>query len=100
MQLKALAQQESTGAFRWSNGILIEALQRGDWLLVDNVNFCNPAVLDRLNGLLEPGGFLVLSEKGVCGAALECVHPHPNFRLIFTMDPKHGEISRAMRYGR
>ncbi len=85
------------GSFRWCDGVLIDALRHGHWLLIDNVNFCNPAVLDRLNGLLEPNGVLVLGEKGVVRDGLEIVSPHPNFRLIFTMDPKRGEISRAMR---
>ena len=86
-----------SGTFRWTNGILIDALTQGWWLLIDNVNFCNPAVLDRLNGLLEPNGVLYLSEKGVVNGKVECVRPHANFRLFFTMDPKHGDISRAMR---
>ena len=25
------------------------------------------------------------------------ISPHPNFRIILTMDPKNGSISRAMR---
>ncbi|TSL47560.1 Midasin [Bagarius yarrelli] len=56
-----LAQMEdgwSHGGFEWLDGTLVQALQAGDWLLMDNVNFC---------------------------------------RLFLTMDPAHGEISRAMR---
>ena len=29
--------------------------------------------------------------------AIRVVHPHPNFRLFLTMNPRHGAISRAMR---
>jgi midasin len=95
--LSALDHATVAGAFRWSDGALIEAMRHGHWLLIDNVNFCNPAVLDRLNGLLEPGGMLVLGEKGVVNNAIEVIRPHPNFRLIFAMDPRRGEVSRAMR---
>ncbi|XP_060119521.1 midasin-like [Heteronotia binoei] len=85
------------GTFEWVDGMLIQALQSGDWLLLDNVNFCSPSVLDRLNALLEPGGVLTMSERGVIDGVTLTVTPHPNFRLFLTMDPLHGEISRAMR---
>lgn len=38
-----LAQMEdgwSHGGFEWLDGMLVQALQAGDWLLMDNVNFC------------------------------------------------------------
>lgn len=70
-------------------------MQEGNWLLIDNVNLCNPAVLDRLNALLEPNGVLTIGERGVDkdGKMIE-IKPHPDFRLFLTMDPKNGEISR------
>jgi hypothetical protein len=30
-------------------------------VLLENANLCNPAVLDRLNPLMEPGGNLLVS---------------------------------------
>ncbi|NXN90988.1 MDN1 protein, partial [Rhinopomastus cyanomelas] len=88
---------KSHGTFEWVDGMLVQALQSGDWLLMDNVNFCNPSVLDRLNALLEPGGVLTMSERGVIDGTIPTIAPHPNFRLFLSMDPVHGEISRAMR---
>uniref|UniRef100_A0A8D2KWR3 Midasin n=1 Tax=Varanus komodoensis TaxID=61221 RepID=A0A8D2KWR3_VARKO len=85
------------GTFEWVDGMLVQALQAGDWLLMDNVNFCSPSVLDRLNALLEPGGVLTMSERGVIDGVTPTITPHPNFRLFLSMDPAHGEISRAMR---
>ncbi|CAN8018551.1 unnamed protein product [Ixodes persulcatus] len=85
------------GRFEWRDSVLVTSLIRGDWLLLENVNLCSASVLDRLNGLLEPDGVLPLTEQGVVGEALRVVRPHPDFRLIMTMDPRHGEISRAMR---
>ncbi|CAB1342786.1 unnamed protein product [Coregonus sp. 'balchen'] len=87
----------SNGGFEWLDGMLVQALQAGDWLLMDNVNFCSPSVLDRLNALLEPGGCLTINERGVIDGTTPSITPHPNFRLFLTMDPVHGEISRAMR---
>ncbi|XP_030747857.1 midasin-like isoform X2 [Sitophilus oryzae] len=86
------------GRFEWVNSILVKCLQEGDWLLVDNVNLCSAAVLDRLNSLLEPRGVLTVSERGTDdNGSLYEVRPHKDFRIFFTMDPKNGEISRAMR---
>ena len=79
--------------FEWVDGVVVQALKKGHWLLIDNVNLCSASVLDRLNSLLEPGGTLLLTESGV-GTILT---PHPDFRIFFSMDPSHGEISRAMR---
>ncbi|XP_067097253.1 midasin [Osmerus mordax] len=87
----------TNGGFEWLDGMLVQALQAGDWLLMDNVNFCSPSVLDRLNALLEPGGCLTINERGVIDGTTPRITPHPNFRLFLTMDPAHGEISRAMR---
>uniref|UniRef100_A0AAZ3S0A1 Midasin n=1 Tax=Oncorhynchus tshawytscha TaxID=74940 RepID=A0AAZ3S0A1_ONCTS len=87
----------SNGGFEWLDGMLVQALQAGDWLLMDNVNFCSPSVLDRLNALLEPGGCLTINERGVIDGTTPSITPHPNFRLFLTMDPVHGAISRAMR---
>nr|XP_046228345.1 midasin isoform X2 [Scatophagus argus] len=95
-----LAQLEdgwTNGGFEWLDGMLVQALQAGDWLLMDNVNFCSASVLDRLNALLEPGGSLTINERGVIDGKTPKITPHPNFRLFLTMDPLHGELSRAMR---
>uniref|UniRef100_A0A8C9XGE6 Midasin AAA ATPase 1 n=1 Tax=Sander lucioperca TaxID=283035 RepID=A0A8C9XGE6_SANLU len=95
-----LAQLEdgwTNGGFEWLDGMLVQALQAGDWLLMDNVNFCSASVLDRLNALLEPGGSLTINERGVIDGKTPKISSHPNFRLFLTMDPVHGELSRAMR---
>uniref|UniRef100_A0A8D0DW25 Midasin n=1 Tax=Salvator merianae TaxID=96440 RepID=A0A8D0DW25_SALMN len=97
LQVAQFTNSNSHGTFEWVDGMLVQALQSGDWLLMDNVNFCSPSVLDRLNALLEPGGVLTMSERGVIDGITPTITPHPNFRLFLAMDPSHGEISRAMR---
>jgi midasin len=97
-QLDSPAGSSTAGRFEWVDGSLTRAIQQGSWVLLDNANLVNPTVLDRLNGLLEPHGVLQLDEAGGGGAAGgRVVVPHPNFRLILAYDPKHGEVSRAMR---
>lgn len=81
------------GKFEWVDSLLVKTMVEGSWLLLDNVNLTSAAVLDRLNGFLEPNGVLSIPERG----DMSEIAPHPNFRVFFTMDPKYGEISRAMR---
>ncbi len=85
------------GTFEWVDGTLLRALEEGSWVLMENVNFCNPSVLDRLNPLLEENGVLIINECGLVNGLPRVVKPHPNFRLFLSMDPKFGEVSRAMR---
>ncbi|KAI5928416.1 hypothetical protein F4810DRAFT_705356 [Camillea tinctor] len=83
--------------FEWLDGIIVQALQQGQWLVLDNANLCSASVLDRLNSLLEPDGFLIINEH--CGPDGEprIIKPHPDFRVFLTVDPRYGELSRAMR---
>lgn len=83
--------------FEWVDGILVKAMKQGKWMVLDNANLCSPAVLDRLNSLLEPKGFLSINEHRNPDGSTQIVKPHPHFRLFMTMDPRHGELSRAMR---
>ncbi|KAI8963544.1 midasin [Daldinia sp. FL1419] len=87
----------SNPKFEWLDGIIVQALQKGDWLVLDNANLCSASVLDRLNSLLEPGGYLIINEH--CGPNGEprIIKPHPDFRIFLTVDPRYGELSRAMR---
>ncbi|KAJ1018157.1 hypothetical protein NDA16_005023 [Ustilago loliicola] len=87
----------STGRFEWIDGPLLRALQEGHWLMLDNANLCSASVLDRLNSLFERDGSLVISERGVVDGKVPVVRPHPNFRVFMCLDPRHGELSRAMR---
>ncbi|EIE25917.1 hypothetical protein COCSUDRAFT_12734, partial [Coccomyxa subellipsoidea C-169] len=83
--------------FEWVDGALTRAIEEGRWVLLDNANMCSATVLDRLNPLLEPAGALLLNEAGTANGRPRVLQPHPNFRLILALDPKHGELSRAMR---
>ena len=90
--------RESTYArFEWVDGMLIDAIEQGRWLVLDNANLCSPSVLDRLNSLLEPNGCLIVNEHNGRDGRPKVVRPSPGFRLFLTMDPDHGELSRAMR---
>ncbi|TYZ63967.1 hypothetical protein PybrP1_004209 [[Pythium] brassicae (nom. inval.)] len=86
-----------SSSFEWVDGTLIQAMEKGEWILLDNVNFCSSSVLDRLNSLMETGGELLINECGVLNGKLRVVKPHRNFRIFLAMDAQYGEVSRAMR---
>jgi midasin len=83
--------------FQWIDGALIEALERGYWVVLENANLCSASVLDRLNSLLEPNGSLIISEQHGLDGQPRLIRPHKDFRIFLTMDPRHGELSPAMR---
>lgn len=83
--------------FHWVDGMLVKAVEQGDWLILDNANLCSSAVLDRLNSLLERGGSLAVNECAQEDGSPRLIKPHPQFRLFLTVNPKYGELSRAMR---
>lgn len=96
----ALSSAESAVAaarFEWVDGPLVQAMTNGDWLLIEDANLCSPSVLDRLNSLFETGGRLQLAERGPVNGEIQIIAPHPDFRLVMTLDPRNGELSRAMR---
>jgi cobaltochelatase CobS len=63
----------------WIDGALPYAMRHGLWLIVDELDFAEPAILSVLNSVLEHNGKLTLKEKGH-----EIVEPHPNFRIMAT----------------
>lgn len=66
----------------WQDGVLIDAMRNGYWLLLDEINAALPEILFVLHSLLDDDRFVVLAEnKG------EIVRPHKNFRVFATMNP-------------
>ncbi|KAG1362520.1 Midasin [Cocos nucifera] len=95
LQRKKLMQPSAN--FEWVAGDLIRAIDCGEWIVLDNANLCNPTVLDRINSLVEPDGSIIINECGLVDGKPVVLHAHPKFRMFLTVDPKHGEVSRAMR---
>lgn len=85
---------QSSMRFEWKDSVFVDAYLNGYWLLIEDVNLCSAAVLDRLNSCLESDGRLVVAERQNSYAPLE---PHTDFRVFLSMDARVGEISRAMR---
>ena len=66
----------------WEDGILTDAMQKGHWLLLDEINAALPEILFVLNSILDDDKCLILDDKGK-----EVVKPHPDFRLFAAMNP-------------
>ncbi|KAL6643149.1 hypothetical protein ACP70R_021330 [Stipagrostis hirtigluma subsp. patula] len=83
--------------FEWVAGDLIRAIECGEWIVLDNANFCNPTVLDRINSLVEQERSIVVNECGLVDGNPLVLKAHPKFRMFLTVNAKYGEVSRAMR---
>jgi len=85
--------------FEWTDGILVEAMQKGGLLLIDEISLANDSVLERLNSVFEHDRTLVVSEKS-SQEALRIV-ADPKFNMVATMNPGSDfgkkELSPALR---
>jgi len=72
---------DGKGGMLWINGVLIDAMIGGHWLLLDEINTAQPDVLFYLHSLLDDERTIVLAEKNG-----EMIKPHENFRLFATMN--------------
>lgn len=73
----------------WLDGVLVEAMQAGDWILLDEINACLPEIAFSLHSLLDDDRMVVLTEHDG-----RIVRPHENFRIFASMNP-----SEEGRYG-
>ncbi len=73
----------------WVNGVLVDCMLAGDWILLDEINACLPEIAFCLHSLLDDDRMVVLMEYDG-----RIVRPHPGFRLFASMNP-----SEEGRYG-
>lgn len=87
---------DSDGKLTFQEGLLVEALRKGFWVILDELNLAPTEVLEALNRLLDDNRELFLPETN------EVVKPHPLFRLFATQNPTGAyggrkPLSRAFR---
>jgi len=95
-------EQGSIGlGWRWQDGLIVQAMKRGWWVVLDEVNLAEPQILERLNSVLEREPTLVMSEHDntLFGSGGRPIHP--DFRIFATMNPAEyagrSELSPAYR---
>jgi len=66
----------------WRDGILLQAMKKGQWLIVDEVNVALPEILFVLHSLLDDDKFVVVASH-----AGEVIRPEKGFRFFATMNP-------------
>jgi len=76
--------QDTHGKWYYKQGLLFKAVQEGNWLLIDEANL-NP-LSEYLNTLLDFG--YIVDEEG------QVYRTHPNFRLLFSINPPKIHPSR------
>jgi midasin len=81
---KQLQKPQAALAFAFVEGTLVEAVQRGWWVLLDEINLASPETLQCLSSLLEDSqGSFVVTERGDSKPVVR----DPNFRLFCCMNP-------------
>lgn len=86
----------SDGQLRFQEGLLVQALRQGHWIVLDELNLAPTDVLEALNRLLDDNRELLIPETQ------EIVKPHDNFMLFATQNPPglyggRKTLSRAFR---
>ncbi len=79
---------DAEGGWRFAEGLVPRAMRNGWWVILDEVNLAEPAILERLNPCLERVPELVLTEgPGTRFGPGGDVAVHPGFRVLATMNP-------------
>lgn len=94
--LGTYASDPDSGRLVFHEGLLVRALRRGDWIVLDELNLAPTDVLEALNRLLDDNRELLIPETQ------EIVRPHPHFMLFATQNPPglyagRKVLSRAFR---
>ena len=53
---------EGESNYKWKDGRLLEAMESGSWILLDEVNLAEAEIIERINSLLDDDGSLSVNE--------------------------------------
>ena len=87
---------DEQGRLVFQEGLLVQAVRHGHWIVLDELNLAPTEVLEALNRLLDDNRELFVPELQ------EVVKPHPHFMLFATQNPPglyagRKTLSRAFR---
>jgi midasin (ATPase involved in ribosome maturation) len=66
----------------WQDGVLLQAMKKGMWLICDEINAALPEILFVLHSLLDDDKHVMVANHNG-----EIVSPHEHFRFFATMNP-------------
>lgn len=69
------------GEFAWRDGVFLQAIKAGDWVLLDELNLASQSVLEGLNAVLDHRAEVYLPELNM---TVKCA---PSFRLFACQNP-------------
>lgn len=76
-------------------GVLIKAMKKGQWLILDELNLAKSEILESLNRLLDDNRELFVPEKQIY------IKPHKDFKIFATQNPSfyggRKELSKAFQ---
>lgn len=67
----------------WIDGLLVDAMRKGKWVVMDEINMASQEILSALHSLLDHEKSVTLIEKEG-----EKITPHQDFRFFATMNPE------------
>ena len=71
-----------SGEFRWCDGVFLQALKAGDWVLLDELNLASQSVLEGLNAVLDHRTSVYIPELA---STFQCP---PTFRIFAAQNPQ------------
>lgn len=126
-QVEQMGSLNTGGCFEWVDSKIINSLRDGHYIVLEHVNLSSAAIVDRLNSAFEKDGKLLISERGAISTnsidvnnasknnycninepgactnriqqqtSMMIVERAKNFQAFLTINPKYGQLSRAMR---
>lgn len=86
---------DAKGRLVFTEGVLVEALRKGHWIILDELNLARSEILESLNRLLDDNKELFINETQ------EYIKPAKGFRIFATQNPtSYGgrkELSKAFK---
>ncbi len=84
-----------SGLIEFQKGQLIECMEKGYWILLDELNLAKTEILEALNRVFDDNQELYVSELE------KIIKPHPHFRVFATQNPSsysgRGLLSKAFK---
>jgi MoxR-like ATPase len=75
------ASGNNSASFSWCDGVLLSAIKKGDWVLLDELNLASQAVLEGLNSCLDHRASVYIPELG---SSFRCP---ASFRIFAAQNP-------------